>query len=337
MKAVTIKDVAELAGVSFSTVSHVVNGTRFVAPETALKVEQAIAALGYRPCSQARSLRTGSSGLIGVMTTHGNDVFFSEVLCGIEDACRDTGRGIIVTHTEGDPDREAECVEMLLTKGVDGFILNNLTGNPKALNLLENYTVPLVMLQAVSPGQPMDIVRADDRQGALQAVSLLLRLGHRKIACIAGFSLPHHCIRERRAVFLEVLEAAGIENGEKYFVYGDYSLEGGYECAKDFLCTDDPPTAFFCYSDLMAMGAIRAAADLGVRVPEDVSIVGFDDISLASCTVPRLSTVRQPKEELGRNAVFRILERAAGSPAVPQTMTLGVELIERESTGPLRT
>ncbi len=325
---------AERAGVSFTTVSHVINGTRRVAPETEARVRRAIEELKYHPCARARSLRTGTSGLIGVITTRSDDLYFAEITGGLEDACREAGVGLLLCHTEGDSLLEDESVSMLLSRGVDALVINNFLGGPEAIERLAASGRPIVLLHARFPELEADVVRIDDRDGARKAVSHLIELGHRRIACIAGDALPEHFVHDRYAGYLESLAAAGIEPDDDYFLVGDYSIEGGYECFKDLLSLPKPPTALFFYSDGMAFGALRAAADLGIEVPGEVSIVGFDDISPAGYTVPRLTTIRQPKPELGRTAVTRALERASNRGLSPETRMLGVELIVRESTGP---
>lgn len=324
---------AQLAGVSYTTVSHVINGTRRVAAETASRVAKAVEELHFRPSAGARSLRTGTSGLIGVLTSRGQDLYFDEVLDGIEDACRDAGFGMIVSHSNGDEDEEVASLGMLVSKGVDAVLLNNFTGSANAFSILTAAAVPIVIMQARSPGPPTDIVATDDYGGARSAVSHLIDLGHRRIACVAGHAFPHHDVISRRAGYLDELAAAGIAPREDFFRMADYTAEGGYESLKDLLSLRDAPTAFFFYSDIMALGALRAAADLGVRVPQDISIVGYDDVSLAAFTSPRLTTVTQPKVKLGSLAVRVALGRLRDRGTPPVTTVLPVVLALRESTG----
>lgn len=268
------------------------------------------------------------------MTTRSDDLYFAEMMGGLEDACREAGVGMLLCHTEGDPVLEDESVAMLLSRGVDALVINNFIGDPEVKERLAASGRPVVLLHSRTPGLEADVVRIDDRGGARKAVSHLIGLGHRRIACIAGDALPEHYVHERKAGYLESLAEAGITPEDDYFLVGDYSLEGGYECFKDIISLPEPPTAFFFYSDGMAIGALRAAADLGIAVPGEISIVGFDDVQPAGYTVPRLTTVRQPKIELGRAAVTRALERASNRELSPETLVLGVELIVRESTGP---
>lgn len=325
---------AQLAGVSYTTVSHVINGTRRVAAETAARVEKAVEELHFRPCARARGLRTGTSGLIGVLTSRGQDLYFDEVLVGIEDACREAGVGMIVSHSNGDPEEEVESIGMLVSKAVDAVLLNNFMGGEEAFAILNSVRMPIVIMQARSLGPPADIVTTDDYDGARAAIAHLIGLGHERIACIAGHAYVHHDVVVRRAGYLDALTAAALTPREDFFVMSDYTSEGGYESFKDLLATDEPPTAFFFYSDVMALGALRAAADLGLRIPQDVSIVGYDDISLAAFTSPRLTTVSQPKKRLGALAVRRALLRLADRELAAETIMLPVTLAVRESSGP---
>jgi DNA-binding LacI/PurR family transcriptional regulator len=325
-----------LADVSYTTVSHVINATRRVAPETADRVRAAIAELRFRPCSRARGLRTGKSGLLGVLTTRGHDLFFGEVLVGVENACREAGVGLIVSHSEGDEATELEALGMFVSKGVDAVIVNNLVGGPEAFDLIAAAGLPLVILQAVSPGPAADSIAGDDYAGAFAAAGHLAALGHRRIACLAGHALPHHTVMRRRDGYAAALRAAGIEPDPSWFVVTDYRPESAYAAVVALRGRPEPPTAFFCYSDLTAMAALRAAADLGLAVPGDVSVVGYDDIMPAAYTIPRLTTVRQPKAELGAAAVAKALERRDSPTLEPRTTALPVELVVRESTGPAR-
>ncbi len=305
-----------------------------MAPETASRVERAIEELHFRPSERARGLRTGTSGLIGVLTSRGEDLYFDEVLVGIEDACREAGVGMIVTHSNGDPAEETESVGMLVSKGVDAVLLNNFMGSAEAFAILEAARMPIVVMQARPTAYAADIVTTDDYGGARAAIEHLLERGHRRIACVAGPAYPHHDVVARKAGYHDALAAAGIAPRLDYFATADYTAAAAYGSFTRLMAVPDPPTAVFLYSDIMAHGALRAAADLGLRVPRDVSIVGYDDVSFAAFTSPRLTTVAQPKKRIGELAVRAALARLRDPATAPVTTVLSISLTVRESSGP---
>jgi LacI family transcriptional regulator len=331
----TIKDVADKAGVSFTTVSHVINGTRRVAEETALRVHEAIHDLSFEPCERARSLKRGSSGLLGVITLSGIDPYFSEVLEGMDAACRANGYGILVCHSDCSPELEEENLKLLRAKGADGIIVNSLMGDKAILDRLRESHVPVLVLQAAFEDAGIDCISSDDRRGAFDAVTRLIALGHERIACVAGIGAPYGSSNQRLSGYREALAAAGIFLSDDYVRLEPFGLEGGYEGVRDLFRLAEPPTAVFLYSDVMAQGALRALEDLGKDVPGDVSVIGFDDLPLCEFTVPRLSSVRQASSELGRLAVERILSRLKSPELESERRILPVELVLRESTGPL--
>jgi LacI family transcriptional regulator len=330
----TIKDVADKAGVSYTTVSHVINGTRRVAEETALRVHEAIRDLSFEPCERARSLKRGSSGLLGVLTVSGIDPYFSEVLEGIGAACHANGYGILVCHSDCSPELEEENLKLLRSKGADGIIVNTFTGDKGFLERLRESRVPVLVLQAAFEDGGIDSLRSDDRRGAFEAVTRLVALGHERIACVAGIGTPQGSSNQRLAGYREALAAAGIFLSGGYVRIEPFSLEGGYSGVRELFRLGEPPTAVFLYSDVMALGALRALRDLGKDVPGEVSVIGFDDLPLCEFSVPRLSSVKQASFELGRLAVERILERVKEPGLAPKQRLLPVELAMRESAGP---
>ncbi len=331
----TIKDVAEKAGVSFTTVSHVINGTRRVAEETAMRVHEAIRDLSYEPCERARSLKRGTSGLIGVMTASGVDPYFSLVLEGIDSACRASGMGTLLCHSDCDPSIEEENVRLLRSKGADAIIVNSLVGEKGLLERLAEAKAPVLALQADFEDDRVDCIHANDREGAFEAVSRLVALGHERIACVAGIGTPHGSSNRRLAGYREALAAARIALPDDYLRLSPFSLDGAYDAVIDLFRMDEPPTAIFLFSDAMALGALRALEDLGKAVPRDVSVIGYDDLPLCEYSVPRLSSVSQPAFDLGRMAVERVLARVRDPSLRPENRSLPVRLVMRESTGPV--
>jgi LacI family transcriptional regulator len=330
----TLKDVAEKAGVSYTTVSHVINGTRRVAAETSERVLRAVNELSYEPSAAARCLRKGVSGIIGVMSDHAVDPYFAEILRGIEEACRGTGQGILVCHSDGSAEMEEDNIRMLKSKGADGLIINSLIGPDHTIEKLKASRAPVLVLQSVFPEGGIDCLHTDDKGGARQAVQRLIELGHRLIACVAGTAMPHSSSRRRLEGYREALTGAGLYLSDDYLRLGDFSMHSGYANTIDLMRIDKPPTAIFLCSDSMALGALRALADLGISVPGQVSVAGFDDLPFCEFCSPRLSSVRHPGAELGRLAVERLRARAMDPSLKAECRALPSSFISRESIGP---
>lgn len=330
----TIRDVAELAKVSTATVSHVLNKTRKVNPDTMARVEAAIEELDYRPNAQARSLKTGLSYQIGAINISNVDTFFSAVLYGLERAASVEGYGVLLGNSEFDANQQEANINLMIEKGIDGLIITSPIVTDGFYDLLRKLTLPCLMLHFYDETLPVDFIHPDDLNAAYEATSYLLDLNHTRIACIAGFAYPQHSAYQRRKGYRKALQERGLRFREDYFVVTDYSIQQGYDALKQFRSLPDPPTAFFSYSDHLALGAMRAAADLGLSVPGDVSIIGFDDLALASYTVPRLTTIFQEKIHLGQLAFERLLSRINDSSLPPERMILPTRLIVRESCGP---
>jgi LacI family transcriptional regulator len=330
----TIRDVAELAGVSTATVSHVLNKTRKVNPDTLARVEAAIEELNYRPNAQARSLKTGLSYQIGVINISSIDPFFSAVLHGLERAATAEGYGVLVGNSEFLLEQQESNIDLLIDKGIDGMIINSPIVTEEFYALLRELTIPCIMLQFYDESLPVDFIHPDDLTAAYNATSHLLDLNHTRVACIAGFAYRQHSAYQRGEGYRKALQDRGLPFREDYFVVTDYSIQQGYDTFTQLRALPDPPTAFIAYSDELAMGALRAAADLGLSVPGDVSIIGFDDLDLASYTIPRLTTVFQEKALLGQLAFERLRSRIDDPSLPPQRTILPTRLIVRESCGP---
>ena len=349
---VTIKDVGAHAGVSFTTVSHVINNTRVVSPETRARVEQAIRELGYSPNMVARGLRSGESKTVGIITIANSDPYFTEVLHGIQEYGWETGYGAFVSYTElvdtcaADtvvPDcddlanREAARLASLSRRNVQGIILNSLQTDARLMRTLDSLNLPCVLFQRLIPGPQWDNFVCDDFQGTEEAMVHLLSLGHRRIALVEGFGYESHSVKYRKAAWKASLEAAGFEAEKQLVRDGRYDSAEAYRVTVELLSAekDKRPTAIIYYSDTMAVAGIRAAFDLGLEVPKDVSIIGYDNLTCDSFTVPRLTSVSQQSVRLGRDMMARLAERIL-DPAIPSIVrTYPQELIVRESTGPV--
>ncbi len=331
---ITIRDVANRAAVSPSTVSHVINETRHVSAETRERVLQAMAELNYQPNRLARSLRSRRTQTLGVLLPNNANPFFAQVLEGIEAAAYDEGYNVILGNANDDPQRELAYLDILLSKQVDGVLLVSTGAYREALDFLAGRETPVVMVDR-APGETYDDFRIDtvfteNRRGGVLATEYLIGLGHRRIGCIAGPSLINSSAA-RVVGYRQALEAAGLAVDERLIVSGDFQHESGYHAARALLALPERPSALFVCNDLMAVGALYAAHEAGLRVPADLSVIGFDDIPLASFTLPRLTTIAQPARALGERAVALLVKRLQNRQAPACHELLPVRLVERDS------
>ncbi|MHC1784586.1 MAG: LacI family DNA-binding transcriptional regulator [Anaerolineaceae bacterium] len=330
----TINDVARLAGVSGATVSHVINNTRKVNPETHIRVEKAILALDYHPNATARGLKTGYSKLIGVMSISSIDPFFSEIMFGLEHEAAASGYGLLLQNSEFDQGVQMDNLQMLLEKNIDGLIVNSPIMTADFMAATRKAKFPILFLQYYDEELPFDFIHTDDFQASYEAACHLIELGHKRIACIAGFTYPQHSVFNRRAGYEQALKDNNLPVDKTLIGNTQYAMQEGYDVFNKMRALKKPPTAFLTYSDLLALGAARAAADQGLEIPRDVSIVGFDDIEIAAFTVPRLTTIRQEKALMGRLAFERIQARIADPSLPTERHILPARLVVRESSGP---
>jgi len=330
----TIREVAESAGVSYATVSHVINNTRVVSKETRERVLAAMTALNYRPNALARSLRQGKTNTIGLVLPDSANPFFAEIGRSIEDEAFKKGYSVFLCNTELDTQRELFYVDVLSKKQVDGIIFIAAGDQADSLDFLLRQNMPVVMIDRDVPKVEVDAVLTDNELGGFLATRHLLDLGHKRIACIAGPSnitpSAQRIIGYRRA-----LEQAGLSYDESLIVRGDYHAQSGLEIARSILRMEPRPTAIFALNDLMALGVLRAAAEANCSVPSDLAVVGYDDLELAHFTNPPLTTIAQPKKEIGAQAINLLVERIAHRNRPPSRLVLPPELIVRRSTQPI--
>lgn len=327
----TIRLVAERAGVSLTTVSHVINNSRFVAPATRQRVIDAMNELNYRPNTLARSLRRGKTFTLGLLVPDSRNPFFAEVARAIEIAAADQKYSVILCNTENTPEREAFCVDLLTSKQVDGLIFVATSDLSESLSELSARQLPVVVVDCDLPEIPVDSVLTDHRTGGYQATRHLIEQGHNRIACIGGPSNGNPTAL-RVTGYEDALIEAGIAVDPNLMVTGSYRPESGLRAANQLLSLPDPPTAIFCCSDLMAFGAIHALNRNGLRVPDDVAIVGFDNIELADYTTPPLTSVAQPINEIGTVAASLVLARIHDRDREIQRPVLSTELVVRQSS-----
>lgn len=328
---VTIREVAAYAGVSSATVSHVINGTRFVSDTVREQVQKAMTELGYRPNALARSLRRGETRTLGLILPDSANPYFAEMGRAIEAAAFKRGYSVILCNTENDSEKELMYTEVLANKQVDGMIFVASGEKNETLSQIARNGLPLVVVDREMGSLDLDTVTTNNYEGGLVATLYLLSLGHRLIACITGPSniTPS---AERITGYREALRQANIPVDESLLVRGDFHAPSGYQCAMQLFQASPRPTAIFVCNDMMSIGVIRAASQLGLRIPEDVSIIGFDDIELASYTTPPLTSVAQPKEEIGQLVVALLTERIKNPTLPPRRNVLATRLVIREST-----
>lgn len=329
----TIKDVAALAGISYTTVSHVLNKTRPVSEPVRIKVEAAIAQLEYVPSAVARSLKAKSTRTIGLLIPNGVNPYFAELARGIEDHCERNGFCVILCNSDDNPEKQRSYLRVLLEKRVDGLIVSSVDGDVSNAGGLAEVRTPLVVVDRELEGIDADMVRIDHEQGAYLAVRHLLELGHRRIACIGG---PVNTLVAdmRQAGYRRAMREAGLDVSPGWAVNSEFTSPAGYEAAVGLLDAE-PPTAIFAGNDVIAIGVLRAAAERGVAVPGKLSVVGFDDIQMSRYVYPALTTVGQSIRELGETAAHMLLRRiAAPDTEQIERRLVTPSVIVRESTAP---
>ncbi|AEK63921.1 LacI family DNA-binding transcriptional regulator [Collimonas fungivorans] len=330
----TIKDVARTAGVSYTTVSHVLNQTRPVSADARARVLAAVEAMAYVPSALARSLKSKATGSIGLIIPNNTNPYFSEVARGIEDSCYTAGYSVILCNSDDDPAKQRDYLNVLLTKRCDGLIVATLAQTDG--ELLRKMKVPTVLLDRAPKDMAIDLVAVDNAAGGALAAAHLLSLGRRRIACIGG---PQDIAisRERIGGLRQTLLAAGVTLPEPLLAYADFTSAGGYLAARSLLARfasvpSQAPDAIFCCNDLMAIGALRAAAEFGIAVPEALAVVGFDDIDLAQFVHPTLTSVAQNTRRLGQLTAECLLQRIATPDRPLQRLSIAPELHIRGST-----
>ena len=328
---VTIREVAESAGVSYATVSHVINNTRLVSPETRERVLAAMDALNYRPNALARSLRQGKTNTLGLVLPDSANPFFAEISRSIEDEAFKRGYSVFLCNTERDTQRELFYVDVLSNRQVDGIIFVAAGDQADSLDFLLHRKMPVVMIDRNLSNVEVDAVLTDNQLGGYLATRHLLELGHTRIACIAGPSSITPSA-ERIIGYRKAIEEAGLSYDETLILRGDYHAQSGMEITNSILSMNPRPTAIFALNDLMALGTLRAAAEAGCSVPEDLAVVGYDDLEIARFTNPPLTTIAQPKKAIGVQAVNLLAARMSQKNRPPSRLILPPELIVRRST-----
>lgn len=304
----TMKDVAEMAGVSTATVSRALMNPEKVSTPTRQKVEQAVLAVGYSPHALSRNIKRNESRTILVIVPDICDPFFADVIQGIEQTAAQQGYLVLIGDCAQQNQQERTFVNLIITKQIDGMLL-------------------------LGSNLPFDASKEEQRNltAAFEAVHYLHQLGHRQIACVAGpeqMPLSHY----RLQGYVQALRRNGITVESSYITRGDFTYEAGAQALTALMAQPKPPTAVFCHSDVMAIGVLSQAKKMGLRIPQDLSIVGFDDLKLAQYCDPPLTTVAQPRFQIGQQAMLLLLEQLNGQTVASGSRLLDSELIIRGST-----
>ncbi|EJM94971.1 transcriptional regulator [Pseudomonas sp. GM74] len=328
----TIKDVAALAGISYTTVSHVVNKTRPVSEEVRIKVEAAIQTLDYVPSAVARSLKAKTTATIGLLVPNSLNPYFAELARGIEDYCERNGYCVILCNSDDNPDKQRSYLRVLLEKRIDGLIVASAGGDSGLVQGLKGVRTPMVIVDRGLDGVDADLVRIDHEYGAYLATRHLLELGHRDIATISG---PKNTsvAQMRLAGYRRALKEAGVEVSPGRMLESDFTSTGGYSAAA-ILLESNPPSAIFAANDMIGIGVLRAAAERNIRVPSELSVIGFDDIQMSRYVYPSLTTVGQSILQLGEMAAEVLLRRIATPGLVTDQRIVTPSIVVRESTAP---
>lgn len=325
----TIKDVAKAAGVHSSTVSRVINGKTCISEETAKRVNSAIEKLDYTPNGLARSLKTKKVQTLAMLIPDIANPFFAGLARGAEETANKHGYSVILCNTDDCREKESNYLRLLAEKCVEGVILATAKIRDKSIVELGRIDCPYILLSRNIKGVRENSISIDDIAGSYLATEYLIGLGHQKIAHIAG---PYNTTAalDRIKGYKKALQHYGIPFQKDYIGEGDFRNKGGYRVMRSLLELDNLPTAIVTANDLLAVGAIEAIREKGYDVPLDFSIVGFDDIELASYLTPPLTTIRQPMAEMGHLAVVKLLERIEKHIS-PVNILIKPELVERKS------
>lgn len=334
---VTIMDVANASGVSYATVSRVLSGYEFVKESTRTRVMEAIEHLGYVANLQARSLAGGRSQVIGLLVPNLDNSYVAAIMQGIDQELARAHYELILYTTHRHPSKESLFVSAMVSGLTEGLLLITPLVQTTYLDLLREQNFPYVLIDQADVTENSSVIEATNWQGAYEATSYLIQLGHTRIAFIKG-SLAVRSAVDRLQGYKAALTNYNIPIRQELIVEGDYQQQSGYETTKKLLQSEDSlPTAIFASNDLSAFGAMDAVRECGLRIPDDISIIGFDDIPQASFVYPKLTTIRQPLEQMGQIAARMLLEQIEDQSLPPKRVTLATQLVIRDTCGPHQT
>ncbi|KAA3656328.1 MAG: LacI family transcriptional regulator [Chloroflexi bacterium] len=327
-----IHDVAKRAGVAPITVSRVVNNSGYVGKETRKRVEAAIKELGYVPNALARGLRSNRTNTLALVISDITNPFFTMLARGVEDAASAAGYTVIFCNTDESETKEEKYTRILVEKQVDGVLLIPASSSPDSVDFFQSRQVQVVLLDRGIPNVKTDLVRCDSEGGAYRLTKRLIELGHKHISIITGpqgLSISE----DRVAGYRQALSEATLANNECIY-YGPLTQASGYGLATQAIAQTPAPTALFGANNFISIGILKALRDAKMRVPQDISVVGFDDLPTALVVEPFLTVVAQPAYEMGRKATELLLSRLSKKTAAAfQEIILPTEIIERQSSG----
>jgi LacI family transcriptional regulator len=327
-----IHTVARLAQVSIATVSRTINHIPTVNPKMAKRVWEVIKELDYLPNTQARSLVSGRSRLLGLIVSEITNPFFPELIQGFEDVAVENGYEILIGSTNYDPERMKRCIRRMVERKAEGVAVMTFGIEEPLLEQLAERKVPLVFVD-VGPEKPgISLLHVDYYHGIRQGVQHLAALGHRDMAFISG-PLRLHSAHSRLAAFHRAVQECGIVVDKKRIIEGDHTMEGGMAAAEKLLSGAKRPTAVMCSNDVTAIGVLHEVYRAGLRVPDDLSVIGFDNIHITQMTIPPLTTIQMSCFELARAAVMALRAHVEGTPAPKREYPIETRLVVRESTG----
>jgi LacI family transcriptional regulator len=332
-KMVTLNDVAKRAGVAPITVSRVINKSGYASEQTRRRVENAVAELGYVPSGPARSLRLNRTNSIALVLTDITNPFWTTVARGVEDIASEAGYSVTYCNTDEDESKELKNISLLLQQQVDGILLVPAQSKANSVEFIQEHEVPIVVLDRRIPETNVDIVRCDSEDGAYQLTSYLLELGHRQIAMLTG---PEgiSTADDRLSGYGRAMVQAGLQVAEERVYRGSFTQNSGFEMAKEAMSLTPRPTAIFAANNFIAIGVMKAMQELELSVPEDIALVGFDDLPESLVVFPFLTAAAQPAHEMAIIATRLLLDRITGEASEgSQELVLPTELIIRQSAG----
>ena len=328
-----IRTIARAANVSIATVSRTMNRVTTVNPRMAKRVWEVIDEFGYFPNTQARSLVSGRSRIFGLIVSEITNPFFPELIQGFEDIAVEHGYEILVSSTNYDPRRMSHCIRRMLERKVEGVAVMTFGVEEPLLNQMAKRKVPLVFIDVGPKGSGISLLKVDYHHGIRQGVQHLAVLGHRDIAFISGPARLHSA-QSRQVAFSASLKECGITPNPRWIVEGDHTMEGGITAMEGLLSTKKMPTAIMCSNDMTAIGVLHKLYRAGLRVPDDFSIIGFDNIHIAEVTIPPLTTVEMSRLDLARAAVTALREQVelVEESSRKGEFSIRTNLVVREST-----
>ena len=331
-----IRDVAKRAGVAPITVSRCMNNSEHCKPETRARVEAAIVNLGYVPNRLASGLRSKRTNSLALILTDITNPFFTTIARGVEDIASERGYNVIFCNTDESVSKEKMYLQLLMEKRVDGILLVPALNGLDSIALIRKQNIPIVVLDRRLPESMTDVVRGDSEGGAYELTQLLLSLGHRQIAILNG-PRDVSTSEDRLAGYRRALTEAGIPINSKREYYGAFNQESGFQMTHKALAEAQKPTALFAGNNFIACGVLKALHELELRVPEDIAVVGFDDLPSALVTFPFLTVAAQPAYEMGRRAIEILLKKLDEGPSDQyQEVVLPAEIVIRQSSGKQR-